>query len=124
VRRVFKTRYFARWIRKTDLNDVVLCGAIREMEQGLIDADLGGGLFRKRVAVPGRGKSGGARTLIATNRSDRWLFGFGFEKNEKQNVDEAELTFLKRFAGRLLDLSELGVDSYLADGSIQEICHE
>lgn len=50
MRRVFKTRFFFRWMRKTDLNDPALCTAIAEMEQGLVDADLGGSVFKKRVA--------------------------------------------------------------------------
>ena len=71
VRRVFKTRHFARWVRKTDLTDDALCKAISEMVAGLVDANLGGGVVKKRVALPGRGKSGGARTLVATNRKER-----------------------------------------------------
>ena len=106
------------------MRDEALCTAVREMEQGLIDADLGGGLFKKRVALPGRGKSGGARTLIASNRDDRYFFVFGFEKNEKANIDAVELKFLKTYAGQLLSLSGIEVTSYLADGSFQEICHE
>ncbi len=70
-------------MRKTELSDPVLCAAVEEMERGLIDADLGGGVVKKRVALPGRGKSGGARTLVATNKGNRWFFVFGFEKNER-----------------------------------------
>ena len=90
MRRVFKTRFFARWLRKTDLDDAALCRAVSEMERGLIDADLGGGVFKKRVALPGRGKSGSARTLVATHRGDRWFFVFGFEKNIRANVSAKE----------------------------------
>ena len=71
IKRVFKTRHFARWMRKTELTDAALCDAVREMSQGLIDADLGGGLVKKRVGVAGRGKRGGARTLVATNKHNR-----------------------------------------------------
>ena len=63
--RVFKTRYFNRWMRKTQLDDRALCDAVLEMMQGLIDAELGGGVVKKRVGVAGRGKQGGARTLLA-----------------------------------------------------------
>ena len=86
MRRAFKTRHFRRWMRKTDVTDQILCAAIHEMEQGLIDADQGGGVVKKRVPLPGRGKSGGARTLVATNKSQRWFFVFGFEKNDRANV--------------------------------------
>ena len=83
--RVFKTRSFGRWARKAGLFDDVLCQAVDEMIGGLVDADLGGGVVKKRVALPGRGKSGGSRTLVATNKGDRWFFIFGFEKNECQH---------------------------------------
>jgi hypothetical protein len=75
VRRVFKTSYFARWLRKTELSDEALCSAVDEMAQGLIDADLGGGVVKKRVGHSGRGKRGGARTLalVATNKGNRWF---------------------------------------------------
>ena len=70
MRRVFKTRYFSRWMRKTELSDELLFAAVTEMAQGLIDADLGGGIVKKRVGLSGRGKRGGARTF----------FVYGFEK--------------------------------------------
>ena len=74
IKRVFKTRYFSRWFRKIGLSDVALCHVVKEMEQGLIDANLGRGVVKKRLALPGRGKRGGARTLVATNKDDRWFF--------------------------------------------------
>ena len=77
MKRVMKTRHFCRWMRKTELSDAVLCQAVAEMEAGLVDADLGGGVVKKRVALPGRGKSGSVRTLLATNKADRWFFVFG-----------------------------------------------
>jgi hypothetical protein len=80
MRRVFKTRYFSRWMRKTELSDELLFAAVTEMAQGLIDADLGGGLVKTRVGLSGRGKRGGARTLVATNKANRWFFVYGFEK--------------------------------------------
>lgn len=71
VQRVFKTRHFQRWMRKIDLTDKALSVAVIEMNQGLVDADLGGSIVKKRVAVEGRGKSGGVRTLVATNQGCR-----------------------------------------------------
>lgn len=68
MKRVFKTRHFSRWMPKTELTDAALCEAVAEMAQGLIDADLGGGVVKKRVGLAGRGKRGGARTLVATNK--------------------------------------------------------
>ena len=85
MRRAFNTRHFGRWMRKTDLSDALPCKAVVEVVAGLIDADLGRGVVKKRVALPGRGRSGGARTLVATNRGKRWFFVFGFDKNQRAN---------------------------------------
>ena len=68
--RVFKTRFFSRWMRKTELIDSALCDAVAEMAQGLIDADLGGGVVKKRIGLAGCGNRSGARTLGATNRGN------------------------------------------------------
>ncbi|HLS57186.1 MAG TPA: type II toxin-antitoxin system RelE/ParE family toxin [Zeimonas sp.] len=62
MRRVFETRFFGRWARKSGLSDRALCRALQEMASGLIDADLGGGLVKKRIQLAGRGKRRGART--------------------------------------------------------------
>ena len=124
MRRVFKTRQFAKWIRKTDMTDDALCLAVSEMVSGLVDADLGGDVLKKRVALPGRGKRGGTRTLVATRRASRWFFVFGFEKNEQANVSHTELEALQWLAKQLLDLSGAQFEVAAQDGSLQEICHE
>jgi hypothetical protein len=93
------------------------------MVRGLLDADLGGDVVKKRVALPGRGKSGGARTLVATRRADRWIFVFGFEKNQKANVSDAELEGLRILASELLALSSAQLALAVEDGALQEICH-
>ena len=81
--RIFKTRHFQRWMNKAGLSDEMLVVAVLEMVAGLVDADLGGGVLKKRIALSGRGKRGSVRTLIATRRADRWIFVFGFEKNQR-----------------------------------------
>lgn len=124
MRRVFRIRFFSRWMRKTDLTDPDLCAAISEMERGLVDADLGGSLFKKRVSLPGRGKSGSTRTLVATNRGSRWFFVFGFEKNERANVSTKELVALQAAAADLLQLTAAQLDAHVASAAIEEICHD
>jgi hypothetical protein len=122
VPRVFKTRHFNRWMRKTALTDRVLCAAVAEMGKGLIDADLGGGVVKKRVALPGRGKRGSSRLLIATNKQDRWFFVFGFEKNERGNISEVELKALRELAGHLLARTSGELDEAVREGVLREIC--
>lgn len=121
---ILRTRSFSRWMRKALLKDDALWNAINEMKRGLVDADLGGGVFKKRVALPGRGKRGGARTLIATNRGDRWIFLFGFEKNEKDNITQSELVFLQQIAKDLLECPVKALKKAIADGELQEVRHE
>lgn len=89
--RVFKTRDFARFARKEGIDDERLCEAIERAERGLIDADLGGGVIKQRVARPGKGRSGGYRTLIAYRNEARAVFVYGFAKSAKDNVSPAEL---------------------------------
>ena len=72
------------------------------MAQGLIDADLGGGVVKKRVGLAGRGKRGGARTLVATNKGNKWFFVYGFEKNDRANITGDELDALQGIAQELL----------------------
>jgi hypothetical protein len=92
---IYKTRWFNRWARKQGLGNFSLCTAVREMVEGLYDADLGGGLFKKRIARPGQGKRSGFRTLVVTNRGDQWFFVFGFPKNERNNIDTALSVFMR-----------------------------
>lgn len=124
MNRVFKTRHFSRWMRKTELTDTALCHAVEEMSQGLIDADLGGGVVKKRVGLAGRGKRGGARTLVATNKGNRWFFVFGFEKNERANIADDELEALQDIAADLLARTDSQLDKAVVDGSLQEICND
>ena len=94
------------------------------MAAGLIDADLGGSVYKKRVAMPGRGKRGGARAILASNLGDRWFFIFGFEKNDRATVDARELAALQGIAATLLALNKALLDHSLAEGELMEICHE
>lgn len=111
-------------MRKTELSDKALYSAVIEMAQGLIDANLGGGIFKKRVGLSGRGKRGGARTLVATNKGNRWIFVYGFEKNERANISDGELEALKDIAAQLLARTGKQLDEALNDGSLTEICDD
>nr|UOZ97450.1 hypothetical protein NCPCFENI_01371 [Cupriavidus sp.] len=122
--RAFKTRHFSRWMRKTELTDSSLCAAVLEMAQGLIDADLGGGVVKKRVGLAGRGKRGGARTLVATNKGNRWFFLFGFEKNDRANISAEEKEALQSIAQDLLARTGKDLDAQVEDGTLQEICND
>ena len=81
--RVFKNKLFSKWATKEGLSDEDLLNAVAEIENGLIDADLGGSVLKKRVALAGRGKSAGSRTLLAYRISDKAFFVYGFAKECK-----------------------------------------
>jgi hypothetical protein len=122
---IYKTKVFSRWARKEGLKDVALCEAVREMESGLFDADLGGNLYKKRIARPGQGKSGGYRTLVATNKGGLCFFVYGFAKNERSNVDPAEEAALKQLASTLLKMPTTAFGKALkADELIEVMCDE
>ena len=91
------------------------------MQAGLIDADLGGGVVKKRVALAGRGKSGGARTLLATNKGSRWIFVYGFEKNQRANITPSELETIQIVADGLLALTDQEIEAAVEDGALLEI---
>jgi hypothetical protein len=104
--------------------DSTLCDAVTEMAAGLFDADLGGGVYKKRIPMPGRGKRGGARTIIGSNLGSRWFFLFGFEKNERATIEPRELTVLQKTAAALLDMEPNLLERSMVEGELLEICHE
>lgn len=91
------------------------------MTNALYDADLGGNLFKKRIARPGQGKSGGFRTLVATNKGNRWVFVFGFPKNARSNIDKDEEEALKKLAAHLLSLTAEALGEAQRAGELMEV---
>ncbi len=121
---IYKTRVFDRWVRRERLTTAALCAAAREMAAGLYEADLGAGLVKKRIARQGQGKSGGYRTMVATNKGDRWFFVFGFAKNVRSNIDKDEEEALKNLASHLLSLTTTALRKAEEAGELKGICYE
>jgi hypothetical protein len=107
-------------MRKSGLSDEDLFQAVSELEVGLIDAHLGGYLYKKRVPLPGRGKRGGARTIVATTFSDRCFFLYGFSKNEQDSIDQKELQALQGVAKGLMAVHDQQLAVALGTGKILE----
>ncbi len=118
---VYATRWFRRWARRERLPDAALCSAVDEMRRGLVDANMGAGLFKKRVARAGQGKSGGFRTLVATNMADRRVFLYGFAKSARVNIDSAEEAVLKKLALELLSYTATLVSKALEAKQLFEL---
>ncbi len=122
---IYKTRWFDRWARKEGLTTASLCTAVQEMAAGMYEADLGGCLVKKRIARAGQGKSGGFRTLVATNKGSRWVFVFGFSKNERSNIDNDEEQALKKIVADLLSLTTQAIGKAQRAGELIEVnCDE
>jgi hypothetical protein len=119
--RIFKNHGFSRFARKAALDDAALSASISAAERGLIDADLGGGVIKQRIARPGAGKSGGFRTIIVFRARDRAVFVYGFGKNERDNIRDDELTEFKRLAALLLSYDDRQLRVAIEDGALIEV---
>jgi hypothetical protein len=120
VRR-FKTKWVARFARREGISDESLREAIDRAEQGVVDADLGGGLIKQRVARQGQGRSGGFRTIIAYQAKRRAVFLYGFAKSERDNIGSGELLSLREIGQGWLAASAAKIIEALEDGALQEI---
>jgi len=98
--------------------------AVADVERGLIDADLGGNLFKQRVALPGRGKSGSTRTLLASRFAGTLYFLFGFEKSDRDNITQRELAIYQSLACNLLALGNDQIETALSANELIEVQHE
>jgi hypothetical protein len=119
--RVYKTKPFARFQRRERITDATLCSAVADAEAGLVEADLGGGLIKQRVARPGAGKRGGYRTVIAYRTGTRAFFLLGFAKSERANIDDDELAALKRRAAGLLGAADQALDAMISGEDLMEV---
>jgi hypothetical protein len=118
--RVFKTRWFVRFAKSEKIGDASLANAVARAERGLLDADLGGGIIKQRVARPGKGKSGGYRTVIAYRARNRAVFLFGFAKSARDNIGPDQLADLKEAASELLALSNGEIAQRLDARTLEE----
>lgn len=119
--RIFKTKWFIRFARKENLSDASLCEAVNRAELGLIDAELGGGLIKQRVARSGEGRSGGYRTIVAYRTAEMAFFIYGFAKNELDNIGASDLLVLRKAARNYLQGNETELRVLMQDGELQEI---
>lgn len=119
--RAFKTKAFTRFSRKSQITDDTLLDAIDRAERGLIDADLGSGVIKQRVARAGEGKSGGFRVIVFLRHGERAFFVHGFAKNEKDNIHQDELAVLKRLAMAMLAYDDAALELAMANGTLMEV---
>ena len=119
--RIFKNKAFVRFARKSRVLDADLCKAVTDATSGLIDADLGGGVIKQRIARKGGGKSGGFRTIILFRVGAKAFFVHGFAKNEKDNIDDKELAAFRLLASELQNYSDTSLAKAIENGTLTEV---
>jgi hypothetical protein len=123
-KRVFKLKTFARWAKKI-LSDEQLCAAAQEIQLGQYEADLGAGLCKKRIAVPGQGKSGATRTLVAKEGAYGLFFIAGRQKSDPgTDFSDANVAQAQLIGEALQKASANYLDTLIEDGVLKEICHD
>ena len=115
------TKAFARYARRERIGDRALCDAVERIARGLVDTDLGGGVFKQRIARPGQGRSSGFRAILVLRGRERAFFVHGFAKSDRENLRQTELKAVRALAGELLRLDDANLDAMLANRAISEV---
>ena len=105
MKKKLSTKWFKKWSKKANLSNQNMLEAIKNLEAGLSNADLGNHLYKVRIKRASSGKSSGFRTIILYKEKDRAIFLYGFGKNEKANINKAELRYFKKLGNDLLALT-------------------
>ena len=123
--RLFKNKWFARWAGAEDISDSVLLEAAAEIVAGQVEADLGGYLFKKRLAREGSGKRGSYRVLLGYQRPnmERIIFLYAFAKNAKANISDKEKEALSLVAEAFISATDAQVAWLLKEGALAEVQH-
>ncbi|MBF0627194.1 MAG: type II toxin-antitoxin system RelE/ParE family toxin [Magnetococcales bacterium] len=122
---VYKNKWFAKFANKEHISDIRLCEVVKEIINGKIDADYGGGLVKQRIAREDAGKSGGYRAIILYRRSERVFFVYGFAKNRQENISQVEERAFKDLAEILFSRSVADLKIMLETGMLLEVsCDE
>lgn len=119
--RIFKNEWFEKFARKQGISDALLADAVHRAEQGLVDAELGSGLIKQRVAREGEGKSGGHRTLLVIRQGDLAVFVFGFAKNTRANISEQELKSVRNLPKSILAMTARDIAELVKNGYFTEV---
>lgn len=122
--RVFKNAWFARFARKEKIPVSALIDAIERANKGQIDADLGGGVIKQRIARPYEGKSKGYRSIILFRKDERAFFVYGFPKSELGNIREDEEEQFKKMARHVLALTDAQLSGFIANGQFEEVTQD
>jgi len=118
--RIFKNTWFARFARKEAIPDEALHEAVKQLEAGNHDADMGAGVFKQRVARPGEGQSGGYRVILCFKLKERAFFVYGFAKSSRANIARDEAREFKKLAKILFAMTDEQLERMLQNGDFDE----
>lgn len=119
--KVFKNAWFGRFARKEKISDDALWDAVERAEKGQIDADLGGGVIKQRIARPGESKSKGYRSIILFRKGELSFFVYGFSKSELGNIRADEEAQFKKMARHVLSLTDAQLSELVASGQFEGV---
>jgi len=119
--RVFKNTWFNRFANKEDIADSELREAAKNLEAGQADANLGGGVYKVRIARPGEGKSGGYRVIVFFKSEERTFFVYGFAKSDRANINSKELKAYKEAAREYFSMTEEQLEKRIKHGQLHEL---
>jgi hypothetical protein len=119
--RIYKNAWFGRFARREKIKDAVLKDAIARAERGIIDAELGGGVIKQRIARPGQGRSGGYRSIIIFQKGERALFVYGFAKSDREDIEPVELVGFKKLAKEWFTFSDQKIAAMIKNQELTEI---
>jgi hypothetical protein len=119
--RIFKHRIFNNWAKSEAIRDEKLKEAISEIERGLYEASLGSSLYKKRVSMPGKGKRGSYRTLLAYKKEQSAFFIYGFAKNALDNISDTEKRVYRQLSEDLLNMNAGVIQTMLVNGKLFEV---
>jgi hypothetical protein len=118
--RVFKNTWFTRFADKEGITDDELRETVNRLEAGQV-ANLGGGVYKIRLARSGEGRSGGYRVILFFRSEDKTFYHYAYPKAARDNIDEKELRFFKKLAKRYLDMTDGEVTEAVKAGELIEI---
>jgi len=122
--KIYKYQMFTKWAEAEGISNTLLREAILEINNGLYEANLGAGLYKKRIARKGQGKRGGYRTLVAFKQDDRAIFMLGFAKNKRDNISDKELAGLKKLAQHYLSATSAVIINAIKLGELIEVKYD
>ena len=119
--RLFKNTWFNRFAGKERIPDSELKEVVDQLEKGQAYADLGGDVYKMRIARPFEGKSGGYRVIVLFKSKEMTFFVYGFSKSDKSNINRQELQAYKEAAKEYFSMTAEQIEKRIKHGQLIEL---